>query len=217
MTRHRTRSAPLRGPARVVARGQAPDPTRAPGAPARAPVDAARAPLTAARRPLAPTRKPLAQPPRPTAEAPRRVEGAAAGRRAAYPSARQALSDPGARATLRAAAVWRGGLAAGVAAAALAGGCAKPECQPTTLGEAAAHTRSAFGDLARLEPRAALAELGVGFGLVPHTSLSVAGAMKVVHSAGPLWLEGEGPDADGTGADGSSADGVAAGRNDPPE
>ena len=71
-------------------------------------------------------------------------------------------------------------LAAAAGLATAAAGCSPPECQATRLGEVKSHGSSAIDDALDLEARAALDELGIGLGIVPHASMPLAGAMPVV-------------------------------------
>lgn len=61
-----------------------------------------------------------------------------------------------------------------------AAGCSPPECQSTRLGEMKAHGSTAIDDVADLRGRAALDEVGVAFGIVPHPSIALGGTMPVV-------------------------------------
>ncbi len=94
----------------------------------------------------------------------------------AYPSFARVLESSEIGAIVRRALA----IAAAAGLATAAAGCSPPECQATRLGEVKSHGSSALDDVADLRGRQALDELGVAFGIIPHTSMPLAGAAPVV-------------------------------------
>ncbi len=95
----------------------------------------------------------------------------------AYPTVREALASPDSAALMRGAVH-----AASILSAIALVGCAQPECETSSLGEARVHTVSAMERLLSLEPVEASKELGVGMGIVAHPSVAaIAGAMPAIY------------------------------------
>ncbi len=92
-----------------------------------------------------------------------------------YPRLADLLREPALASLLRCA------MLGGAALSAVAmSGCESPVCEPTRIGELSAHTGQAASLLARLALTDSATEFGVGLGIVPHSSVSVAGDMVAV-------------------------------------
>ncbi len=127
---------------------------------------------------MGPKKKRLGPPP----PAPAKTRSLTSGpeRVASYPTAMDVVSRPDLAALVRRA--LRVAAASGLVLLGAAGsGCADPVCAASSTDELVTHGKSAVRDVGSLEVKAAVEELGIGLGIMPHPAgMMIAGEMPAV-------------------------------------